>query len=180
MTDRLEDLLVAIPCPECGCRIEESLAWWIDAKACPHCFRPGRMAQFSQLFRAYVAADRSGQVLGLRSNDVTEAERLIILRPANDRRRAMAKTSGKSVKGKSVGRSGAEAAVSAAQPGKVPMELVHEKARQVGLVLDGFTKKESVIRSIQIAEGYQGCFGTPLVETCGQKGCCWREECRGG
>ena len=62
---------------------------------------------------------------------------------------------------------------------KIPMALVHEKARQVGLELDGFTKKENIIRAIQVAEGYQPCFRTSLVATCGQKACCWRKECRG-
>jgi hypothetical protein len=88
----------------------------------------------------------------------------------------MAMTIGKSDKVK-IGTSAAETGTLTA--GKVPMELVHEKARQAGLVLDGFTNKESIIRAIQVAEGFQGCFGTRLVETCGRKSCCWREECRG-
>ena len=91
----------------------------------------------------------------------------------------MAKTSGRSVKGKSVGQVGSQAVEHAVKPEKVPMELVREKARQVGLVLDGFATKEDIIRAIQVAEGFQACFGTQLVETCGQKGCCWRDECHG-
>ena len=41
--------------------------------------------------------------------------------------------------------------------------------------LEGFTKKESIIRAIQIAEGYSSCFGTATVATCGQAACCWRD-----
>ena len=91
----------------------------------------------------------------------------------------MAKTSGKSVKGKSVAQVGAKAVEAATSPaGKIPMELVLDKARQAGLALEGFTKKESIIRAIQIADGFQACFGTSTVATCGQAACCWRDECQ--
>jgi len=62
---------------------------------------------------------------------------------------------------------------------KVPMQLIHEKARNLGLEIEGVTTRENIIHAIQAAEGYQACFATKLVETCRQKGCCWREECRG-
>ena len=62
---------------------------------------------------------------------------------------------------------------------KISKEFVQEKARGLGLSLDGRVKKENAIRAIQIAEGYKPCFNTQEVETCGQKCCCWREECRG-
>lgn len=33
-----------------------------------------------------------------------------------------------------------------------------------------------LIRTVQHAEGYSGCFGTATVD-CGQEGCCWRALC---
>ncbi len=173
----LRKMIVAIPCPECGRRIEEPLSWWINAKVCPHCHRPGRIAQLSQLFRAYVAAYQEVQFPVCRSNEATEARRLIKLRTVNDRRFAMARKSVKTVKGESATQPETRIITAPTRSEKIPMGLVHEKARQAGLALEGFTKKESIIKAIQIAEGYQACFGTRLAETCGQKGCCWRDEC---
>ena len=62
---------------------------------------------------------------------------------------------------------------------KVTMGDVRDKAYSMGLSIDGLTKKDDIIRAIQTAEGYQACFSTRTVEFCGQKGCCWREECGG-
>ncbi len=91
----------------------------------------------------------------------------------------MARKSVKAVTGESAMQAETRIITAPTRCEKIPMALVHEKARQAGLALEGFTKKESVIRAIQIAEGYQACFGTQLVATCGQKACCWRPECRG-
>ncbi len=91
----------------------------------------------------------------------------------------MVRKSVKAVKGESATQAETRIITAPTRCEKIPMALVHEKARQAGLALDGFAKKEDVIRGIQIAEGFQACFGTRLVEACGQQGCCWREECRG-
>ena len=69
--------------------------------------------------------------------------------------------------------------ITSARAEKVTMGDLRDKAYGMGLSLDGLTVKADIIRAIQTAEGYQACFATKLVETCGQKGCRWREECRG-
>ncbi|MEJ2684370.1 MAG: SAP domain-containing protein [Candidatus Sulfobium sp.] len=37
--------------------------------------------------------------------------------------------------------------------------------------------KVELIRTIQRAEGYDDCFATPHVRSCGQINCLWREDC---
>jgi len=99
----------------------------------------------------------------------------------------MAKTNSKSTQSKSAGSVAKPAKTAKDQPKKatphartekVTMEAAQKKAKELGLLLDGLTEMENIIRAIQIAEGYQSCFGSQLVETCGQTGCCWRENCR--
>lgn len=58
------------------------------------------------------------------------------------------------------------------------LDIAKKKAQSMGLSLNGLTQKESLIRAIQTAEGYQSCFATPKVADCGQNGCLWREDCR--
>lgn len=37
--------------------------------------------------------------------------------------------------------------------------------------------KIELIRTIQRTEGYNDCFATPYVHSCGQTDCMWREDC---
>jgi hypothetical protein len=41
----------------------------------------------------------------------------------------------------------------------------------------GNMKKETIIRSIQRAEGNFDCFGTAVSGVCDQINCMWREDC---
>jgi hypothetical protein len=41
----------------------------------------------------------------------------------------------------------------------------------------GKAHKFELIRSIQLAEGNQQCFGTSSAAECGQHACLWREDC---
>jgi hypothetical protein len=38
-------------------------------------------------------------------------------------------------------------------------------------------KKAELIRAIQSAEGNSPCFQTNASDTCGQKDCCWHDDC---
>ena len=60
----------------------------------------------------------------------------------------------------------------------VTIDEVRSKAQDMGLLLDGIAEKADMIRTIQVAEGYQPCFGTQKVADCGQTGCCWRGDCQ--
>ncbi|ACL71967.1 hypothetical protein [Thioalkalivibrio sulfidiphilus] len=41
----------------------------------------------------------------------------------------------------------------------------------------GKLNKTELIRTIQTTEGNFACFGTDYVDSCGQLGCLWREDC---
>jgi hypothetical protein len=51
-------------------------------------------------------------------------------------------------------------------------------ARKMGIDTRNVTMTE-LIRAIQRAEGNNDCYMTARVLTCGETGCCWREDCRG-
>ncbi len=53
---------------------------------------------------------------------------------------------------------------------------VRKIARQRG-INSWKLNKVDLIRTIQRAEGYDDCFATPRVLTCGQVSCLWRQDC---
>ena len=57
------------------------------------------------------------------------------------------------------------------------MKDVREKAKAVDVkVVVGWTKT-TAIRAIQVAEGFEPCFGRGLFNVCGQLSCCFRADC---
>jgi len=54
---------------------------------------------------------------------------------------------------------------------------VKEKAKKAGVVVNAKMDKTAMIRAIQSKEGYNACFATPAVKTCGQAHCLWRQDC---
>jgi hypothetical protein len=42
----------------------------------------------------------------------------------------------------------------------------------------GKMNQTALIRAIQKAEGNNACFATSSVNTCGQKNCLWRADCK--
>ena len=64
------------------------------------------------------------------------------------------------------------------QAEKINIAVIREKALSLGLIFEQSAKKESIIRAIQVAEGYQSCYGTQQVVNCGQTGCLWRCDCQ--
>ena len=53
---------------------------------------------------------------------------------------------------------------------------IREIARQHNLKIGKSTKSE-LVRSIQLAEGYQQCFDSNFSAECGQHTCAWRTDC---
>jgi hypothetical protein len=51
-------------------------------------------------------------------------------------------------------------------------------ARKIGIDTRNVTMTELIL-AIQRAEGNKDCFMTARVLTCGETGCCWREDCLG-
>lgn len=41
----------------------------------------------------------------------------------------------------------------------------------------GKLNKTELVRNIQRQEGNYDCFATPAINSCGQTGCLWREDC---
>lgn len=56
------------------------------------------------------------------------------------------------------------------------MKDVRAKAKNMGVNL-GKRSKADAIRLIQTTEGNQPCYCTGFSESCGQYGCCFREDC---
>jgi hypothetical protein len=58
------------------------------------------------------------------------------------------------------------------------LKQVKEIAKKHGIKVGGL-KKETIIRSIQKAEGNFDCFGSAYSGECTQSDCAWREDCLG-
>jgi hypothetical protein len=56
------------------------------------------------------------------------------------------------------------------------MQEIKKMATAMGITL-GKMKKTDLIRAIQSAEGNSPCFQTEAYDTCGQKDCCWHDDC---
>lgn len=56
------------------------------------------------------------------------------------------------------------------------MQEIRAIAKQHG-IKTGNLSKVKLVRSIQVNEGNFDCFATPAIESCGQMGCLWREDC---
>ncbi|WP_243310784.1 hypothetical protein [Fundidesulfovibrio agrisoli] len=57
------------------------------------------------------------------------------------------------------------------------MKEVRDKARELGVkVAVGWTKT-TAIREVQLAEGFDPCYGRGLYDVCGQPHCCFRSDC---
>jgi hypothetical protein len=57
------------------------------------------------------------------------------------------------------------------------MKEVREKARKLAVKVPVGWNKAMAIRAVQTAEGNEPCFGSGLYATCGQGGCCFRQDC---
>jgi|YelNatPaOPRAMG01_1025707.scaffolds.fasta_scaffold01594_2 hypothetical protein len=57
------------------------------------------------------------------------------------------------------------------------MQEIRKIAKERGLRPDSRISKIELVRMIQRSEGYNDCFATELVKTCGQMKCLWREDC---
>jgi len=56
------------------------------------------------------------------------------------------------------------------------LKQIKEIAKTKGIKA-GNMKKETLIRSIQLAEGNFACFGTAAAGDCNQTNCLWRADC---
>lgn len=56
------------------------------------------------------------------------------------------------------------------------MQEIKKKAMTMGITA-GKMKKAELIRAIQSAEGNSPCFQMNASDTCGQKDCCWHDDC---
>ena len=56
------------------------------------------------------------------------------------------------------------------------MQEIKKMATTMGITA-GKMKKTDLIRTIQSAEGNAPCFQTNAAGTCGQKDCCWHDDC---
>lgn len=52
------------------------------------------------------------------------------------------------------------------------VEMARTKKIRVGNM-----RKENIIRAIQLSEGNEDCFATPMASRCEWKTCLWREDC---
>lgn len=57
------------------------------------------------------------------------------------------------------------------------MQEIRKIAKDRGLKVDSRISKINLVRMIQRSEGYNDCFATEHVKTCGQMNCLWREDC---
>ncbi len=57
------------------------------------------------------------------------------------------------------------------------MKKIKDIAKKKG-VDPGSMSRTDLIRAIQRAEGYSDCFATMNVDTCSQKDCLWRVDCK--
>jgi len=64
--------------------------------------------------------------------------------------------------------------------GKIIMKRkeLRAKAKQLGIKIDSGADTVELVRTIQIAEGFDDCFGRGLSETCGQTDCCFKNNCQ--
>ena len=59
------------------------------------------------------------------------------------------------------------------------MKIQEVRAQAKTLGIKAFGKnKETLIRSIQRAEGNRDCFNRGESQSCGQAGCAWRTDCK--
>ena len=56
------------------------------------------------------------------------------------------------------------------------LKEIKDMAKSQGIKV-GNMKKESIIRSIQLAEGNFDCFGSAITGECNQMNCIWRGDC---
>ena len=57
------------------------------------------------------------------------------------------------------------------------MKELRDKAKPLGVKIGVGVSKTDAVRLIQIAEGFEDCFGRGLFDTCGQPDCCFRPDC---
>ena len=57
------------------------------------------------------------------------------------------------------------------------MKEVRDKARELGVKITVGMNKTTAIREVQLAEGFDPCFGRGLFDVCGQPQCCFRSDC---
>ena len=57
------------------------------------------------------------------------------------------------------------------------LQDVKEVAKQRGIKA-GSMKKAELIRTMQVAEGNEGCYETGQADVCGQEQCLWRDDCK--
>ena len=58
------------------------------------------------------------------------------------------------------------------------LDELKQIAKQKGVAIYGEADKRYIIHAIQKAEGSTACFGVGSSVTCGQNGCCWRNDCK--
>jgi hypothetical protein len=56
------------------------------------------------------------------------------------------------------------------------MQEIKKMATAMGIKANKM-KKTELIRAIQSAEGNSPCFQTDASDACGQKDCCWHDDC---
>jgi len=56
------------------------------------------------------------------------------------------------------------------------VDEIRATAKEMGIKVTRM-KKADLIRSIQIAEGNNDCYGKTVDTDCGQTACLWREDC---
>jgi len=57
------------------------------------------------------------------------------------------------------------------------MKELREKAKPLGVKIGVGLSKTDAVRQVQIAEGFDDCFGRGLFNSCGQADCCFRPDC---
>ncbi|MBF0482447.1 MAG: hypothetical protein HQK81_09700 [Desulfovibrionaceae bacterium] len=57
------------------------------------------------------------------------------------------------------------------------MKELRDKAKPLGVKFGVGVSKTDAVRQIQIAEGFDDCFGRGLFGSCGQPDCCFRTDC---
>ena len=57
------------------------------------------------------------------------------------------------------------------------MKEIRDKARMFNVKVPVGWNKVAAVRAVQIAEGYEPCFGRGLYAACGQEACSFRQDC---
>jgi len=56
------------------------------------------------------------------------------------------------------------------------LKEIQAKAKTLAIKNYSRMKKIDLVRAIQIQEGHTDCYGR--IRDCGQKDCCWRDDCQ--